>query len=235
MPKRKKAKADSLYGNSYWTPQLLYIEAIYYVSRKEDSTAIDVLKNITSLYQSSPMAERAQTMIDVLGRRKEIEAYLTALQITRDTTDEYARVINLNPVETLEKPKVEMKRDSIVSKPVVKQTQLPVDTLKTIAPAPKSFSFNANEPQYVAILLDKVDRVYASEARNAFNRYNLGNYYNQRINVTSVKLDDRYDLVLMGPFTDAVAAMNYVDKTKPITPSRILPWLTADRFYLHNN
>ncbi len=34
----EKKKADSLYGNSFWTPQLLYIEAVYHVKQKDDSS-----------------------------------------------------------------------------------------------------------------------------------------------------------------------------------------------------
>jgi len=45
-----------------------------------------------------------------------------------------------------------------------------------------------------------------------------------------LKLDDRYNLVLIGPFSDAAAAVGYIDKTKPVTSSRIVPWLAADKY-----
>ena len=108
--------------------------------------------------------------------------------------------------------------------PAIKQ-----DTSSVVA-APKSFSFNALDPQYVLIVLDSVAPVYANEAGNAFNRYNLQNYYSQKITVTSVKLDTRYNLVLMGPFANALLATQYVDKTKPITAGTILPWLSPGKF-----
>ena len=84
----EKKKADSLYGKNYWSPQLLYIEAVYQVKQKNDSAAIGVLKNITTLYPKSALKAKAQRMIEVLGRRKEIEKYLTDLQVTRATEDE---------------------------------------------------------------------------------------------------------------------------------------------------
>ncbi|MEO7293560.1 MAG: tetratricopeptide repeat protein, partial [Ginsengibacter sp.] len=37
-----KRAADSLYGNNYWSPQLLYIESVYYIKQKQDSQAIVV-------------------------------------------------------------------------------------------------------------------------------------------------------------------------------------------------
>ena len=38
LPKpKKKRKADAQFGVTYWTPQLLYIEALYNVKEKNDS------------------------------------------------------------------------------------------------------------------------------------------------------------------------------------------------------
>ncbi len=54
--KKQKAIADSLYGNSYWTPQLLYIESIYYVSEHNDSAAMRELQNIETQFTKSPLA-----------------------------------------------------------------------------------------------------------------------------------------------------------------------------------
>ena len=102
-----------------------------------------------------------------------------------------------------------------------------------VAPPPvvvNDFSYKAADPHYVAVLLDKVDPVYVNEARNAFNRFNLEKYYNQKIDISSVKLNDQFNVVLQGPFTDANAAVEYIEKVKPVAKSRILPWLTAEKF-----
>jgi len=228
--KNEKAHADSIYGNSHWSPQLLFIEAIYYVSKREDSAAINRLNNLTRLYPSSPMAARANTMVAVLRRRREIEGYLTALQITRYKEDEMAPLVTTRPMEAIvDKPN--LKPDSAVAKPAIKQiTAMKVDSIGSMPSVVKTFQFNPADSQYVVILLDKVDPVFANEAGNAFNRYNGSTYYNQRLKAYSLKLDDRYNLVMIGPFKDAATALTYIDKTRPITPSRILPWLTADKF-----
>ncbi|CAN5758798.1 hypothetical protein BH10BAC2_BH10BAC2_07790 [soil metagenome] len=228
--KAEKTIADSLYSNSYWTPQLLYIESIYYVSKKEDSTAIEKLSNLQSMYAQTPLAEKAATMIDVLSRRKEIETYLTNLEIKRyEETD--APIIDLAPV----KPAIEKKElkhaDSLVSKPVTQMVKQSIDTnSKVAAPIIKSYEFNPKDPQYVVVLLDKVAPVFINEAKNAFNKYNQVNFYNQKLAIAASPIDDRYNLVLIGPFTDAALAVDYVDKVKPITGSRIIPWLTADKY-----
>lgn len=224
-----KVSADSLYGNSYWTPQLLYIEAIYYVTKREDSTAIEKLTNLQTMYAQTPLAEKAETMIDVLGRRQEIEAYLTNLQIKR-YEDSDMPFVDLNPSKPVFERK-EIKQDSSVTKPVTEISKPTVDTTtKVIAPVLKTYQFNPRDSQYVTILLDKVAPVFVNEARNAFNKYNQINFYNQKLNISTTPIDDRYSLVLIGPFTDAAVAVEYVDKVKPVTGSRILPWLTPDKY-----
>jgi outer membrane protein assembly factor BamD (BamD/ComL family) len=81
----QKKTADSIYGKSYWTPQLLYIESLYYIKQRQDSVAIASLNNITQSFPGTPMAEKATVMVEVLQRRKEIEDYLTNTNIVRET------------------------------------------------------------------------------------------------------------------------------------------------------
>ena len=82
----------------------------------------------------------------------------------------------------------------------------------------------------MVIILDKVDPVYITEARNAFDRFNKQQFYNQTITVTGIKIDDRFHLITQGPFSDAAAAIDYIDKVKPNTPRGILPWLSAEKY-----
>ena len=41
-----------------------------------------LLKNLQTLYPTSPLKEKAGTMIEVLARRAQIEDYLTKLEVT---------------------------------------------------------------------------------------------------------------------------------------------------------
>ena len=115
----EKKKADSLYGNNFWSPQLLYIESVYHIKEHQDSAAITILKNIIKLYPKSPLSPKAERMIDVLKRRKEIEEYLTALQVTRMGED-----------SIIEAPREKMVRDD--AKLIV--TPKRFDSSKTSAP-----------------------------------------------------------------------------------------------------
>ena len=56
------------------------------------------------------------------------------------------------------------------------------------------------------------------------------NFYNQKINVTSSKLNDSLNIVLLGPFSDAASALVYVDKVKPYVAGTIIPWLKPDKY-----
>ncbi|MEP6466022.1 MAG: hypothetical protein ABJB05_06935, partial [Parafilimonas sp.] len=226
--KAAKTVADSLYGNSYWTPQLLYIESIYFVSKREDSNAIQTLTQLTTQFASSGLSEKAKTMIDVLHRRSEIEAYLTNLKITRLSDDEPSPIVNLNPVENIIEKKA-YKKDSVVNT-ANKNVKANVDTLQRVAGTVKTYVFNSSDPQFVGIILNKVDPVYANETKNAFNRYNQINFYNQKINIVNTKVNDSLNLVLLGPFTDAATAMIYVDKVKPKASGTIIPWLKPEKY-----
>lgn len=83
----RKAKADSLYGKSYWTPQLLYIEALYFVRQRNDSAAINTLTDLQMNFAGSAIAEKAAILKDVLLRRAEIEDYLTKTNIVRENDE----------------------------------------------------------------------------------------------------------------------------------------------------
>jgi hypothetical protein len=184
------------------------------------------------------MAARAKTMIDVLRRRKEIEDYLTKLEVTRN---EDVNTVGNNNASTATRtvagtvvPPTPVVGDSANVKnstlPVPSPSTIKKDTVATPPVVVKNFTFVASDPHYVVVLLDKVDPVYASEARNAFNRFNQEKYYNQKIDISGLKLNEQFNLVLEGPFADANAALEYIDKVRPIAKSRILPWLTAEKF-----
>lgn len=234
--KAEKKKADSTYGGgTYWTPQLLYIEAIYYIKQKQDSTAINSLNSIKTLHPTSPMAAKATTMIDVLRRRKEIESYLTNLEIEKSEEAPRQRIITNDTTVSSSK--------NITSKPITTPTiikaaaPVKIDTTSTKIITVKSFIFNTADPQYIVLLLDKVDGVYLTEAKNAFTRYNREVFYNKQFTYSTLKLDDRYSMLLISGPANAGEAVDYISKVKPQANGRILPWLAADKysFYMINN
>ncbi|RYY53820.1 MAG: hypothetical protein EOO09_16650 [Chitinophagaceae bacterium] len=83
----RKKTADSLYGKNYWTPQLLYVEAVYYIKQREDSTAKKVLGNIISQFTGKPIAVKAENLLSVLNRRAQIEEELRNMQLVMPADD----------------------------------------------------------------------------------------------------------------------------------------------------
>jgi TolA-binding protein len=226
--------ADSLYSNNYWTPQLLYIESIYHIRQRQDSSARAVLQQITQLFPSTPMAAKAQTLIDVLNRRNEIENYLTNLQVTRPVEDSsvVADMLAQKTVVTNQPP-----QPVTINQPKPPTVANPVETVKDtlqIKPVPAqntSYSFDPALPHSVVIVMDKVDGVYVSESRNAFNRYNKEKFYNKVIDISNLNLNDTTKLVVMTNFENAATALDYLEKTRKVAAREIVPWLPGGKYH----
>jgi len=134
---QEKKLADSLYGSSYWTPQLLYIESLYHIKQKNDSVAIVTLTNLERNFPGTPMAEKAAVMKDVVSRRAEIEDYLTRTNIVRQTED--SLVIPFDEGSTVNKVTQEVKKDSANQiKPINLPGQNNANIQRPVAPIEKT-------------------------------------------------------------------------------------------------
>lgn len=228
----QKKVADSMYSNNYWTPQLLYIEGVYYVRQRQDEEAKNVLQKITQLYPSSPLSEKANTLLEVLGRRKEIEDYLTNLQVSRpvDSIVVITDTANVTRIPVQQQPPQLLKPDTtVVMKPTVEPKK---DTAQSAPSLFKNlaYSFNPDIPHFVVIVLDKVDNVYVTESKNAFNRYNKEKFYNKVIDINTMTLDEQTRLVVMSNFENATAAMGYMEQVRKIAATQIVPWLPVGKY-----
>jgi tetratricopeptide (TPR) repeat protein len=281
----EKKKADSLYGDAYWNPQLLYIESIYHIRERNDSVAILTLQQVIQRYPQTQMAAKATTLIDVLRRRTEIEDYLTKLQVERPATEtlqlpaemeEKEKALKTAATEKPNQPKPPPVNGVIpvpakptlaaqvpAYDPTIKLDSAGVKGLATkdnskpkAAPSvqtgnkkptagidPKQlapitvassketrFPHQPNAPQMVALILEKVDPVYVTEAKNAFARYNREKYYGQTIELTNVVVSDTLRLLTFSEFADARAAIAYIEKAKPLASTEIIPWLRNDKY-----
>ena len=221
-----KKKADSTYGNNYWSPQLLYIEAVYLIKERQDSAAITVLKNIESLYLKSALKPKATTLIAVLQRRSEIEKYLTDLQVTRVNDDQVVISDTKAPVavKALTKPdEVKMTAPVIVKSVISDSIKIPSIYIN------KSFKLSPEKPHYVAMILDKVDAVYVNEAKNAFVRFNKESMATINVTILRDTIDATRSLLLFQPFTNATEALKYFDKIKKAASSEV-SWLQPAKY-----
>ena len=92
------------------------------------------------------------------------------------------------------------------------------------------YKFNANEPYYVVLILNKVDPVFCNEAKMAFARFNRETYYNKTMTADLFQIDADNRILLLSPFKDAQEATTYVESVRPRTPSEILPWLRGGKY-----
>ena len=232
----EKKKADSIYGNHYWTPQLLYIESVYYVKQKDDSLAIVTLKNLMALYPDAPISAKAATMIEVLQRRAEIEEYLTNLDVKRATEDSVVEIEDVVKVKPKEQVENKVTRAPVVTAPPKKDglpTRADTSTFKAPPPVEKKaagYVFTPTDQHMVVLLLNKVDIVYVNEARNALNRYNKEKFYNTPLEVTNVVLDDNRKMVTIANFANVIDASDYMEKVKTSASTDLFPWMPKDKF-----
>jgi len=230
----RKKIADSMYHGNYWTPQLLYIEAVYYVRQREDSTAVGVLNEIVTRFAGTPLASRATNLINVLGRRNQIEDELNKLVVNRPAEDTTRRTtfIPSSPVITKQP---EIKIDTSSKIPVVTAILKPkIDTIvKPVLPpaAATAFTYAPNEPYYVVLILNKIDPVFTNEAKNAFMRHNKETFYNKQYTIELSELDPENKMMLISSFANVDEAVTYVEKTRPRTANEIIPWLKGGKYY----
>ena len=230
----QKTKADSIFGNAYWTQQLLYIESVYYIKQKDDNSAINALQHLIQINPETPVSKKAENMMDVLKRRDEIEKYLTNLDIKRAAEDSVA-VVEEKPkagvqeqVKALTQPKA---LEVAAAKETIIKPAIDSSVFNRPKPAPQAgFSYDPSAQHYVAVVLNKVDIVYGNEAKNAFNRYNRESFNDQQIEITILPLDDDNKLMLMSGFSDAVGALDYVSKLKRVAGAQVIPWLAAEKY-----
>ncbi len=93
-----------------------------------------------------------------------------------------------------------------------------------------NYAFTPETPHYVVLVLNKVDRIFVNEAKNAYSRYDHNTFYNKRMTEELVDVDADNHLLLISPFKNAQEALDYVDKAKPITSSQIVPWLKGGKY-----
>lgn len=233
-----KRQTDSAFGGGeYWTPQLLYIETVYYLQAKQDSLATVNLDAIINRFGDHPLAAKAQLVKEVLPRRKEIEEYLTQLDVTREEDDDkyMVTVNNATPAP---------KQQTVVQQPVATPklenipTKKPIDSLpkqiEVAAPTAKSpYEIKPASPQMVALVLENIDPAYVNEVQ-----YSVGNSpLRNSPAVTGVtaekkKLRDKLWLLLLRSprLTDATAAYSYIEYLKQIAPKSMLSWLDASKY-----
>jgi hypothetical protein len=179
-------------------------------------------------YPQSALKDKAETMIDVIKRRKEIESYLTSLQVTRAEEDKVI-VVNDNNKPVVKTAPAQVtapvqKLPAAIAPIVIKDTLKAVTNITT-----GGYVFRPESKHYVLMVLEKVDGVYVNEAKNALLRFTRDNYYGQPLEVNKDVVDADHSLLVIGAFADDAAALEYYDKIKR-SAAREVSWLPANKY-----
>ncbi len=232
LARAEKRRADSLHGENNWSPQLLYIEAVYYIKNKKDSLAIEALNKIPSLYPNSPVAMKAGLLADALNRRDIIENELRSISVSRQT-DDSIKWIDDSPLPKAKETKVKTEplQRQVVQTPVIAKTKTDTTAFKApvIDKKADGYEYNPLEQYGVLLLLKDVDIVYINEAKRALTRYNAERYAGNQLSLRNDKIGES-PYILISVFANAAEALGYVEKTAPIASKEIFPWLPADKY-----
>ena len=232
LARAEKRKADSLHGENNWSPQLLYIEAVYYIKNKQDSLAINALNKIPSLYPNSPVAMKAGLLADALNRREIIENELRSISVSRQTEDSI-KWMDDSPLPKSKETKVKTEpvQRQVVQAPVMAKTKTDTTAFKApvIEKKADGYVYNPTEQYGVLLLLKDVDIVYINEAKRALTRYNAERYAVNQLSLRNDKIGES-PYILISVFANAADALGYLEKTAPIASKEIFPWLPADKY-----
>jgi outer membrane protein assembly factor BamD (BamD/ComL family) len=243
-----KKAADSLFGNKFWTPQLLYIQAVYYAHEKQDTQAIRTLSSLISQFPKDPMTPKATKLKDVLSRRKEIELYLNNLHVVRDKEDslhiDTGTVVAQAPAVVAPPPPKDLRRQRSAASD---STAFQPGNVAALKPGASSmipnaggstgihsdnYIFDPTSNHYVMVITTGVAGVFFNEAKTAFSRYNQSTHYNDTIYTDTLSIVPGVRIIRFGTFRNIIDALAYEFELQKNAAKEIVPWLAKDKYQL---
>lgn len=227
-----KKSADSLYGSNFWTPQLLYWEAVYFIKNKQDSQALSSLNAILLMPSAdTKIKSKVATLMEVLTNRSAIENYLNNLNISRLAQDSQLVAPIITPKE---KPKENVAltigdpqnpKENKLNNP----NQIKDSANKVVVNLdPSVFNWAPQEEHVMALILNRVDYVYEREAKNAYLRFNQNGIY-KTISIANDTLQPGVSLLLFKKFNNADEAFKYYEKARSAASS-LISWINPSKY-----
>jgi hypothetical protein len=217
----------------------MYVEALYHVSRRQDSLAILSLEALRKR-TGSKLTAKAETLLDVIRRRSEIEDYLSKLEIRRYPED--SLILPEEPVVLRKPEKIEPKVTPVTPNAIpaapapplvarIDSSLMPArDTLAMAARKPGSYHFQPADSQVVVMLLDRVDPVYRNEARIGLAGYHRSQFPDMGLTIRVDGFNDDIRMLMIEGFEDLSSALGYIEQVKKSSATELFPWMPADRY-----
>ncbi len=206
---KAKANADSLYGKSYWTAQLLYIEAIAHAKANRDSLAVSSLNTLIGNYTSSPLKPKAESLKTILDKKIADAAAEAAVVAAAKKAIEDAKAAALKKIEDEKAAALAKKNAALLAKqkPKVDSVMVKLEAM---------YPVNKNEPHTVFLVLNKLSKADCDNLQVEFDMYNknddatkfvFSNIYNADANTTILFYDE---------FKNTDVAIAYCKKLKTL-------------------
>ncbi len=225
-----KKQADSLHGDHYWTPQLLFLESAAYLKNRNDSLALRSLVTIIQRFPESPLKMRAESLIRTITQRDSLEQYLNALSITR-LPDDPLIALPSSPTtqpDTTRKVALPTVRQPVPSTtPDTTRSNKPV--AQPIQPTPTTYGYTWTDSTtfYLAMVLEQVDMVYIREAKLSFDQYNQS--VTPPVSVLRDTLGGPRTLLVFSSFPSSQKAVTYFDRLRK-NLSGMIGWLKPSQY-----
>ena len=193
-----------------WYTPFKFIQVKMYAQQRMDTAAIVLLDSIVLQNTNEKIRDRAKNILEELKNRKQIETYLSNLNLSKEILDTSTLV-----------------NTAAISKPNKKDTA----AAPIIASLP--FTNDSSEQYYIAFATQKVSAAFVKEMQTAFTYLNNEEFIKQKLNVTYVQFNENSYIVWVGPFVNNLDAKTYINKVKPRLSTEIISFVPSKQYEIY--
>lgn len=232
--------AQKQFKGTKWNTPFQFLKVKMYAQQGMDSIAIALLNQLIEQNKSEPIKARARNIITEINNRKTTEAYLAALKIAKPTK---AVIVEEDAITQAKGPAIAIKKDTTVatinlndkkqsSKQIKDSASLTSTALAKITEPQLVFTNDSLEQHYIALETYNVSPVFVKEIQNAFKDVHAEEFRKLNLAVTFVQFNEQSHIVWVGPFENAGAGLQYIQKVKPRLSTEIISFINKKQYDL---
>jgi tetratricopeptide (TPR) repeat protein len=200
---KAKAGADSLYGKSFWSPQLLYIEAIGLVKANRDSQAVSNLNNIITTYPSSALKPKAEILKVALDKKLADAAAEEAKKAAAQKAIDDAKAAAQKIIDDAKAVDLAKKQAALLAK------QKPVKVDSAMVKLNLMFPVNKMEKHTVFLILNKLPQARIDSIQIDLDEFNKSNPTYKNIFSNAYSAEANTSILFYDEFGNADQAAAY--------------------------
>jgi tetratricopeptide (TPR) repeat protein len=221
-----KRQADAKYGNTYITPQLMYVEGVALLKMQKTDSANIVLMNLMTTYAGTPLAEKAMELVQKIGQKKQIEDEIRALNTKKPDYKPADTSFSYKPIQKpIDKPNSidtnTVKKPTNINKPITSEA---------------GFILDESKPFGVVIHIFNTDNVWIKEGLNGLIQYNATYHGRDKLTANKYSFKDNEGIIVIDKFVNSTLAMAYMNELKTESKRDFLSFIPAANynFYITN-